>query len=235
MRPCLALAPSIRRVAPASSVRSPVTVSALPPLLAIPAVTRASASASMSPSTTAGAFGRKTLGNRPADAVRRSSQPRPHSRAVPWDLLRFVRCASSIAAVFSNGQGRASRKIRWSTRTHGENKVRAASPGGWWRVKITAGSYWLIVARLERRCRELRSDAHRVGSAPFPSSYSKERMREIVQTWAQQGAPNVSALIEHEHGEIAWPMRTLQSRVFNAEGPRPNAFAEIEAVIPTLA
>jgi hypothetical protein len=42
-------------------------------------------------------------------------------------------------------------------------------------------------------------------------------------------------LIEHEDGEIVWPMRTLQSTVFNAGGPRRIAFAEIEAVIPTLA
>lgn len=79
------------------------------------------------------------------------------------------------------------------------------------------------VSRLERRTRELRADLHRVESAPFPSSYGKERMREIVLTWARAGAPNVSALIEHEHGEIAWPMRTLHSTVFNAEGPRPIA------------
>jgi hypothetical protein len=68
------------------------------------------------------------------------------------------------------------------------------------------------VSRLERRTRELRADLHRVESAPFPSSYGKERMREI---W--------------------WPMRTLQSTVHNAEGPRPVAFAETEQVIPMLA
>jgi hypothetical protein len=68
-----------------------------------------------------------------------------------------------------------------------------------------------------------RADLHRVESAPFPSSYGKERMREIVLTWAHAGAPNVSALIEREDGEIWWPMRTLQSTVHNAEGPRPVA------------
>ena len=40
------------------------------------------------------------------------------------------------------------------------------------------------VARLERRRRELLADAHRVASAPLPLSHAKERMREIVQTWA---------------------------------------------------
>jgi|SoiMethySBSTD1v2_1073268.scaffolds.fasta_scaffold229320_2 hypothetical protein len=73
------------------------------------------------------------------------------------------------------------------------------------------------VSRLERRCRELRADAHRVSSAPFPLSFARERLREIVQTWAQQGAPNCSPLIEHEHGEIAWPTRTLRSQIFNVE------------------
>ena len=89
-------------------------------------------------------------------------------------------------------------------------------------------------ARLERRCRELRADAHRVASTPFPSSHAKQRMREIVQCWARAGAPNVSALIEHEHGEISWPTRTSQSTVFNAEGPRPVAFAEVTDLIATL-
>ena len=60
-------------------------------------------------------------------------------------------------------------------------------------------------------------------------------MREIVQTWAQQGAPNCSPLIEHEHSEIAWPTRTLRSQIFNVEGSRPVAFAEVEAVVSLLA
>jgi hypothetical protein len=57
------------------------------------------------------------------------------------------------------------------------------------------------IARLERRCRELRADLHRVASAPLPLSHARERAREIVQTLARAGAPNVSPLIEHESGE----------------------------------
>jgi hypothetical protein len=90
------------------------------------------------------------------------------------------------------------------------------------------------IARLKRRCRELRADAHRVASAPLPLSHAKERAREIVSSWAQRGAPNVSPLIEHENGEIAWPMRTLQSQIFNAEGQRPIAFAEVPDLVATL-
>src|SRR6185295_4728218 len=49
-------------------------------------------------------------------------------------------------------------------------------------------------------------------------------------------SPNVSQLIEHEHGGVAWPTRSLQSTVLNAstEAGRPMAFAEIEPAIPTL-
>jgi hypothetical protein len=54
-------------------------------------------------------------------------------------------------------------------------------------------------------------------------SHGKQRVREIIERLAQP--PNVSMLVEHEHGEIAWPMRTLQSQMLNVEG-RPIAFAE---------
>ena len=66
------------------------------------------------------------------------------------------------------------------------------------------------VARLERRCRELRADAHRVESAPYPLSHARSRLVEIIERLAQ--APNVSALIEHAAGEIAWPTRSVQSQ-----------------------
>jgi hypothetical protein len=60
-------------------------------------------------------------------------------------------------------------------------------------------------------------------------------MREIVTGWARAGAPNVSALIEREDGDIWWPTRTVQSTVHSAEGQRPIAFAKTAALIPTLA
>jgi hypothetical protein len=38
----------------------------------------------------------------------------------------------------------------------------------------------------------------------------------------------------HERGEVSWPTRTLQSTVFNADGPRPVAFAKVTDLIATL-
>ena len=90
------------------------------------------------------------------------------------------------------------------------------------------------VARLERCCRKLRADAHRIESAPFLSTPAKERMREIVATLARWGTECLD-VDRHERSEIAWPMRTLQSTILNAEGLRPIAFAEIEAGVLTLA
>jgi hypothetical protein len=70
------------------------------------------------------------------------------------------------------------------------------------------------IERLRRRCRELAADAHRIRSAPFPSTYAKQQMREQIEALAQ--APNVSMLIEHD-GKIAWPTTNLQSQIFNAQ------------------
>ena len=91
------------------------------------------------------------------------------------------------------------------------------------------------VSRLERRTRELAADLHRVSSAPYPLSHARSRLVEIIERLAQP--PNVSMLIEHEHGEIAWPMRSLQSTVLNAstEAGRPIAFTETPDVLATLA
>ena len=75
------------------------------------------------------------------------------------------------------------------------------------------------IARLERRCRELRADLHRIASAPFPSTHARQRARELVTSLAERGTPNVSALVEHEAGEIAWPQMSLRAQTFNAQGP----------------
>ena len=86
--------------------------------------------------------------------------------------------------------------------------------------------------RLARRCRELRADAHRVESAPFPLSHARTRLVEAIDRLAK--APNVSALIEHEAGDIWWPRTTVQSQVFNVDG-RPIAFAETPDALGLLA
>ena len=58
--------------------------------------------------------------------------------------------------------------------------------------------------RLRRRGRELRADAHRISSSCFPSSYCRQRMRAMVEQLAQQRAPDVSSLVEHDRS-IAFP------------------------------
>src|SRR5262245_40154216 len=73
MRPCLALALSIRRVAPASSVRSPVN------RLGLAGNSGGHASECVAFDVAehdGGAFGRKTLRNRAGDTVRRSGHNR---------------------------------------------------------------------------------------------------------------------------------------------------------------
>ena len=87
------------------------------------------------------------------------------------------------------------------------------------------------IVRLERRTRELRADLHRVESAPFPLAHARERLSQIIDQTAQ--APNVSALIEHEAGNIGWPMQTVTSAVMNVEG-RPVAFSETANVLALM-
>jgi hypothetical protein len=72
------------------------------------------------------------------------------------------------------------------------------------------------IERLRRRCRELAADAHRIRSAPFPSTYAKQRMREQIEALARRAAPDVSILIEHD-GKLRWPTTNLQSQIFNAQ------------------
>ena len=74
------------------------------------------------------------------------------------------------------------------------------------------------IERLRRRGRELRADLHRIASAPYPSSYAKQRMRAIVEALAQEGTPDVASLIEHDR-VIGWPQARLTSQVYNV----PNA------------
>lgn len=88
------------------------------------------------------------------------------------------------------------------------------------------------IARLERRCRELRADLHRVESAPLPSSHARQRMREIIGHLAQP--PHVSMLIEHEDGEIVWPMQNLTAQIHNTTEPAI-AFAEAASALALVA
>ena len=80
------------------------------------------------------------------------------------------------------------------------------------------------IERSRRRCRELKADLHRIASAPFPSSYAKQQMREQIEALAMQGAPSVSMLIEHD-GKIEFQTQRLMSDV-HAER-RSLAFTEV--------
>ena len=80
------------------------------------------------------------------------------------------------------------------------------------------------IERLRRRGRELRADLHRIESAPFPSSYAKQRMREQIEALAMQGEPDVTNLIEHD-GKIDFQMQRVTSEV-HAE-KRALAFTEV--------
>jgi hypothetical protein len=88
------------------------------------------------------------------------------------------------------------------------------------------------IERLRRRGRELKADQHRIRSAPFPSSHAKAQVRAQIEALAQQGAPSVSNLIEHDR-PISWPTQVLRSAV-HAETPSI-AFAEVHGVLPVIA
>jgi hypothetical protein len=74
-----------------------------------------------------------------------------------------------------------------------------------------------------RRVRELRADLHRIESAPFPSSYCKQRMVAQIEALAVRGAPNVANLIEHD-GKIEFATLRVQAEVFAEK--RALAFSE---------
>jgi hypothetical protein len=82
------------------------------------------------------------------------------------------------------------------------------------------------VERLRRRGRELRANLNCVNSAPFPSSYAKQRAREQVEAFAQRGAISVSRLIEVD-GDIEFPTLQMRATVHNAT---PGAIAFHEAI-----
>ena len=114
-------------------------------------------------------------------------------------------------------RGVASRR---PTRQHHAGSVESETP------KLTKGETVVdAIERLRRRVRELKADQPRIRSAPFPSSYCKALMRTQVEQLAQQGAPSVSPLIEHD-GQIAWSTQQVQSQVYNTGTPAV-AFAEI--------
>ncbi|MDE5465223.1 hypothetical protein [Bradyrhizobium sp. CSS354] len=83
-----------------------------------------------------------------------------------------------------------------------------------------------------RRVRELRADLHRIASAPYPSSYAKQRMRAQIEALAMQGAPSISRLIELD-GPIDFQTQSLRSEVLGAD-QRALAFAELPSALALI-
>jgi hypothetical protein len=100
--------------------------------------------------------------------------------------------------------------------------------------KLLKGDNGLLdaVERLRRRGRELRADQHRTRSAPFPSAYAKQQMREQIEALAMQGALSVSLLIEHD-GKIEFQTQRLTSEVHAAQ--RALAFTEVPNTLALIA
>jgi hypothetical protein len=61
------------------------------------------------------------------------------------------------------------------------------------------------IERCRRRVRELRADAHRVRSAPIPSSEAKAFAEQYVAGLQEAGAPDLHMLIEAGVRRIEWP------------------------------
>jgi hypothetical protein len=89
------------------------------------------------------------------------------------------------------------------------------------------------VSNRRRRVRELRADIHRIRSAPMPSKYIKARLRKIIETLAERGTPDVSAMIEH-NGDIVWPTLQVRSTVYNVQ-PGATAFHDAIDVVGLFA
>jgi hypothetical protein len=81
------------------------------------------------------------------------------------------------------------------------------------------------IERLRRRGRELKADAHRIRSAPYPSRFCKERAKAQVEALAERGTPDVAMLIEHG-ADIAWPTQNMTAMVHSKEIPAL-AFAQV--------
>lgn len=81
------------------------------------------------------------------------------------------------------------------------------------------------VERYRRRARELRADQHRIQSAPYPSSYAKQRMTTQIEALAQAGTPDVASLVEHDR-QITFATQRVTSSIFNAQ-PGAVGFSEM--------
>ncbi len=84
------------------------------------------------------------------------------------------------------------------------------------------------IDRVRRRLRELDADAHRINSAPFPSSYAKQVAAAHINQLAEAAAPYVGHLVElggplivagkQEEEMIVWPTKQTSAEVSTAAG-----------------
>lgn len=88
------------------------------------------------------------------------------------------------------------------------------------------------VERFRRRGRELKADAHRIRSAPYPSAHAKRKMREQVEQLSQRGEPSVSRLVELD-GPAEFQTQNLRSTVHGEQ--RALAFAETPDALALIA
>ena len=89
------------------------------------------------------------------------------------------------------------------------------------------------VERFRRRGRELRADAHRIRSSPYPSAHAKRKMREQIEQLSQRGEPSVSRLVELD-GPAEFQTQNLRSTMVLGE-QRALAFAETPDALALIA
>ena len=85
-------------------------------------------------------------------------------------------------------------------------------------VKLAKGETGLLdaIENRRRRVKELKATLHTIRSSCFPSAYCKQRMREMVESIALRGQPNVADLVEHDR-PITWQTEMLRSEVRGGE------------------
>jgi hypothetical protein len=84
------------------------------------------------------------------------------------------------------------------------------------------------VARLQRRCRELRADLHRVRSAPYPSSIARAKLREEVLRLSERGEPMISAIVELGDGKLQFQREMLRVQMHNIpQAPAAVGYVEV--------
>jgi hypothetical protein len=101
-------------------------------------------------------------------------------------------------------------------------------------AKLLKGENGLLdaIENRRRRVREIKASIHTIRSSCYPSSYCKQRLREMVAQLAARSVPDISSLIEHDQ-DVQWPMQRVQSQVIGAE--RSLAFHEAVDVVGLLA